>query len=80
MGLFLCLRCDPSPPALDIADDGLTALVNVNVLNSDLLLALAAVPIQCVKQSRVAAMKILMSRSACEYSVQAFQHHGSCLR
>jgi hypothetical protein len=25
-------------------------------------------------------MKILMSRSACEYSVQAFQHHGSCLR
>ena len=46
MGLFLRFRCEPSPPALDIADDGLTALVDVDVLHRDLLLAFAAVAIE----------------------------------
>ena len=31
MGLFLRFRCEPSPLALDVADDGLTALVDVDV-------------------------------------------------
>ena len=34
------------PPALDVADDGLTALVDVDVLHRDLLLAFAAVAIE----------------------------------
>jgi hypothetical protein len=46
MGLFLRFRCEPSPPALDVADDGPTALVDVDVLHRDLLLAFAAVAIE----------------------------------
>jgi hypothetical protein len=37
---------EPSPTALDVADDGLTALVDVVVLHRDLLLAFAAVAIE----------------------------------
>jgi hypothetical protein len=44
MGLFLMFRRDPSP-GLDIADNGLAALVNVYMLNCDLLLALAAMAV-----------------------------------
>jgi hypothetical protein len=47
------------PPALDIADDGLTALVNVNVLNSDLLLALAAVAVESIEQCRIGAGELV---------------------
>ena len=46
MGLFLCFRCEPSPPALDIADDGLPAFVYVNVLDRDLLGPLAPMAIE----------------------------------
>jgi hypothetical protein len=49
----------PPPPALDIADDGLTALVNVNVLNSDLLLALAAVAVESIEQCRIGAGELV---------------------
>lgn len=48
MGLFLGFRRNPTP-GLDIADDGLTAFVNVYMLDSDLLLALAPVFIQAVE-------------------------------
>jgi hypothetical protein len=43
------------PPALDIADDGLTALVDVDVLHRDLLLAFAAGAIERIKQHRMSA-------------------------
>src|SRR5262245_438634 len=59
MGLFLRFRCEPSPPALDVADDGLTALVDVDMLHRDLLLALAAVPVEGIEQSRVGAGELV---------------------
>ena len=34
------------PPAFDIVDDGLAALMNVNMLDRHLLLAFATVPIE----------------------------------
>ena len=43
------------PPALDVADDGLTALVDVDVLHRDLLPAFAAVAIERIEQSRIGA-------------------------
>jgi hypothetical protein len=45
----------PPPGALDIADDGVTALVDVDVLHRDLLLAFATVPIKSIEQCRVGA-------------------------
>ena len=59
MGLILCFRCEPSPPALNVADDGLAAFVNVNVLDRDLLLALAAVPVERIEQDRIAARQFV---------------------
>jgi hypothetical protein len=47
------------PPALDIADDGLAALVNVNMLDRDLLLTLAAVPVERIEQDRIAAREFV---------------------
>jgi hypothetical protein len=47
------------PPALDIADDGLAALVNVNMLDRDLLLALAAVPVERIEQYRIGAGELV---------------------
>src|SRR4051794_23064960 len=44
MGLILAFACYPS--SLDGADDRLAALVDVDVFDGDLLLALAAVPVQ----------------------------------
>ena len=38
------------PPGLDVADDGLAALVDVDVLDRDLLLALAAVAVEAFDQ------------------------------
>jgi hypothetical protein len=55
MGLILCFRCEPSPPALDIADDGLAALMNVNMLYRNLLLAFPAVTIERIEQDRIGA-------------------------
>jgi len=50
---------DANPPALDVADDGLTALVDVDVLHRDLLLAFAAVAIESIEQSRIGAESLL---------------------
>ena len=47
MALILTLSRYPSP--LDSADDRLTALVDVDVLDRDYLLPLAAVPVQGLK-------------------------------
>ena len=35
---------NPPPPGIDVADDGLAALMNVNMLDRHLLLAFATVP------------------------------------
>jgi len=51
MGLILCFRLSPSP-GLNVADHGLAALVNVDMLDSDLLLALASMPVQRLEQRR----------------------------
>jgi hypothetical protein len=45
----------PAPQGLDHADHRLPAGMNVDVLNCDLLLALAAVAIERVEQHRVGA-------------------------
>jgi hypothetical protein len=47
MGLILRYRLNPSPRRLNHTDHGLPAGMNVNVLDRDLLLALAAVAIEC---------------------------------
>src|SRR6516164_1983579 len=48
------------PPALDVADDGLTALGDVDVLHRDLLLAFAAVAIERMyDQSRIGAGELV---------------------
>ena len=52
-GLFLSFRREPSPPALDVANDGMTAFVNVNVLDRDFLRAFAAMAIEGFQQRRV---------------------------
>jgi hypothetical protein len=54
MGLPLICVCHPTP-GLDGADDGLSALVDVNVLNGDLLLALTSVAVQGVEEQGVGA-------------------------
>jgi hypothetical protein len=55
IGLILRFRRNPSPWRLDYTNDGLTAGMHVHVLDGDLLLALAAVPIQRVEQHREGA-------------------------
>src|SRR5215468_6704198 len=47
------------PLALDVADDGLPALVDVDVLHRDLLLAFAAVAIERIEQSRIGAGELV---------------------
>jgi hypothetical protein len=59
MGLFLCFRCEPSPRALDVADYGLPAFVNVDVFDRHLLLALATVPIETFEQRRIGPRKLV---------------------
>ena len=46
MGLFLSFRREPSPPALDVANDGLTAVVDVDVLDRDFLRSAGPVALQ----------------------------------
>ena len=55
MGLILWFRYEPSPRALDVADDGLAAFMNVDVFNRDFLLALAAVAVQRFEKCGVGA-------------------------
>ena len=50
MGLFPCFWCEPTPRGLDIADDGMSAFVNVDVLDRDHLRTLAAMPIESFEQ------------------------------
>jgi hypothetical protein len=50
MGLFLKFRVMTSPRVLDRADHRLTTGVNVDVLDSDFLLALASMTVQRIEQ------------------------------
>ena len=52
---LLCMGLIPAPGALDHPDHRLTALVDVDVLHRDLLLAFAAVAIERIEQSRIGA-------------------------
>jgi hypothetical protein len=64
MGLTLRFRLNPSPRGLNHTDHGLPAGMNVDVLDRDLLLALAAVTIECIEQHGVRTRKLfLMSES-----------------
>ena len=49
-GVVPLISMRPHPPGLDVADDGLAAFVDVDVLDRDLLLALAAVAIEGFEQ------------------------------
>jgi hypothetical protein len=57
------------PPALDVADDGLAALVNVNMLDRDLLLTLAAVPVERIEQDRIAAREFVRLAQGFSFSL-----------
>ena len=46
MGLNLQFRWKPTPWGLDVADDGLTAFMDVDVFDGHLLLALAPMSIE----------------------------------
>jgi hypothetical protein len=46
MGLNLQYRRKPAPWVLNVADDRLTALIYVDVLDSNFLLSFTAVPIE----------------------------------
>ena len=54
MGLILLFSSTPAPPG-DVANDGLTALMDVDVLDRHLLLALAAVLVEGFHLRRVGA-------------------------
>ena len=56
-GLFLDFRSTPSPRR-HRSDDGLRALVHVNVLDDNLLLALAAVARECFDKRRIGAHEL----------------------
>jgi hypothetical protein len=56
MGLIL--RFGPHPTPLHVADNGLAALVNVDVFDGDLLLTLTAMPVQRFEQRSVSARKL----------------------
>jgi hypothetical protein len=51
MGLILRIRSRPPP----IADNGLAAFMDMDVFDSNSLLAFAAMPIQRLKQRRVSS-------------------------
>jgi hypothetical protein len=53
------VRTLPRPPVADSADDGLSAFVNVNVLDRDLLCALAAVAIEGLQQRCVCPRQLV---------------------
>lgn len=55
MGLFLGSGCIPSPRAVDVAHDGLTARMDVHMLDSHFLLALAAMVVEGLEQRSVRA-------------------------
>jgi hypothetical protein len=57
MGLIL--RFGPHPTPLHVADNGLAALVNVDVFDGDLLLTLTAMPVQRFEQRSVSARKFI---------------------
>jgi hypothetical protein len=57
--LFLQFVAIPSPRGLDHSDDSLTARVNMNVLNRDLLLAFAAMAIESIEQHGVGARQLV---------------------
>lgn len=46
MGLFLVILFNPSPSLTNLSNHCLTAIMDVDVLNGHLLLALSSVPIQ----------------------------------
>ena len=52
MGLFLQFSSIPTPRSFDVSDHRLSAGVNVNMLDRDLLVTLAAMLVQRVEQYR----------------------------
>ena len=58
MGLILRFLVDPLPLVLNVSDDGLAALVHVDVLNCDLLLPFTTVTVERLKQSYVGAREL----------------------
>src|SRR5215210_6547665 len=59
MGLLLAFDRHPTPGVLNVADDRLPAGVDVDVLDRDLLLALAPVPVQRLQQGGVGARELV---------------------
>jgi hypothetical protein len=57
MGLIL--RFGPHPTPLHVADDGLSAFVDVDVFDRDLLLPFAAMAVQCLQQCGVRPRKLV---------------------
>ena len=56
MGLFLGSDLNPTPRLrADIADDGLSALIDVDVFDGHLLLAFAAMLVERFQQRRICA-------------------------
>ncbi len=58
MGLFLIFSRCPSPRC-DVADDGLAALMDVDMLDCDALLPFAAMVVQSFHQHRIRADELI---------------------
>src|SRR5262245_25686914 len=78
MGLLLELARRPTPRGRDSTHDGLAAGMNVNVLDGHLLLTLAAVAIECVRQCRKAAGQLVRLVQVLPASLEClFANHGA---
>ena len=81
MGLILRFRAIPTPRGLDHADDSLPASMDMDVLDRDLLLALAAVAVERFEQRGVGAGKLVRlvrgSRAGPRRSVRRSWRAGS---
>ena len=59
MGLVLQLLLTPNPRSVDVSDYGLTARVDIDMLNRGLLLSLAAMLVQGIEKRRPSARKLV---------------------
>jgi hypothetical protein len=89
MGLLLTFDRHPTPGVLNVADDRLPAGVDVDVLDGDLLLAVAPVPVQGLKQGGVGAAKFVrlgqalapaLDRLLADHGAPVAFHRGSMAR